>query len=379
MLTHLQRGAEVRRLYRKGLELSFEFPDPCGRNYLMRRVQEVFRKRARETSPTKIGRHIKEGRQSVRRMERALHGRGDYARITQLAYGAVGRVKHLLAAADAELDAREHPERRNRNRPPKFSLPPLEGEARETFTLGLLLRKIEQTKPSSARSSGETSSAGDVAEPGDAEAVRRQLEALWDSVPPPRRCGLPDGKKRFREDWLPQVWDVARGNRPPTHWRGFCETTDWEVAHVALLRTTFRPAIERAARGFSAEAEDAATAIFGREETLLGETQDALSVRLDARMPTMFEAEDVFDEAIKETKETVPIPSLRRSWRRLYGAALGIDAAAPLTIENARFDAQRARGENGRAEDKGDDAGEGRRPKAVVLMHRGRVVDVFDA
>ena len=97
------------------------------------------------------------------------------------------------------------------------------------------------------------------------------------------------------------------------------------------------------------------------------------------RMPTMFEAEDVFDEAIKETKETVPIPSLRRSWRRLYGAALGIDAAAPLTIENARFDAQRARGENGRAEDKGDDAGEGRRPKAVVLMHRGRVVDVFDA
>ena len=91
MLTHLPRSAEVRRLYRKGLELSREFPDPCGRNYLMRRVQEVFRKRARETSPTKIGRHIKEGRQSVRRMERALHGREDYARVTQLAYGAVGR------------------------------------------------------------------------------------------------------------------------------------------------------------------------------------------------------------------------------------------------------------------------------------------------
>ena len=31
MLTHLQRGAEVRRLYRKGLELSRKFPDPCGR------------------------------------------------------------------------------------------------------------------------------------------------------------------------------------------------------------------------------------------------------------------------------------------------------------------------------------------------------------
>lgn len=349
MMTHLQRGAEVRRLYRKGLELSFEFPDPCGRNYLMRRVQEVFRKRARETSPTKIGRHIKEGRQSVRRMERALHGRDDYARITQLAYGAVGRVKHLLAAADAELDAREHPERRNRNRPPKFSLPPLEGEARETFTLGLLLRKIEQTKPSSARSSGETSSAGDVAEPGDAEAVRRQLEALWDSVPPPRRRPpRPDGKKRFREDWLPRVWDVARGSRPPTHWRGFCETADWETAHVALLRTTFRPTVEKAVVGFVAEEEE--------EEALLS-FEDS-----DAKLASEGEDED---------EEPNTVPSLRRSWRRFYGAALGIDAAAPLTIENAP-EAWSARGDK-----KGDEDAPSR-PR-VVLTHRGRVVDEFAA
>ena len=83
--------------------------------------------------------------------------------------------------ADAELDAHHLPERRNRNRPPKFSLPPLEGEARETFTLGLLLRKIEQLNPHASGDENE-----DVAEP-DAEAVRRQLEALRDSVPPPRR------------------------------------------------------------------------------------------------------------------------------------------------------------------------------------------------
>ena len=370
MMTHLQRGAEVRRLYRKGLELSFEFPDPCGRNYLMRRVQEVFRKRARETSPTKIGRHIKEGRQSVRRMERALHGRDDYARITQLAYGAVGRVKHLLAAADAELDAREHPERRNRIRPPKFSLPPLEGEARETFTLGLLLRKIEQTKPSSARSSGETSSAGDVAEPGDAEAVRRQLEALWDSVPPPRRRPpRPDGKKRFREDWLPRVWDVARGSRPPTHWRGFCETADWETAHVALLRTTFRPTVEKAVVGFVAESEEEEEALLSFEDSdakLASESSESSDARA-----TRSEGED-------EDEEPNTVPSLRRSWRRFYGAALGIDAAAPLTIENAP-EAWSARGDKkgARAECEGDEDAPSR-PR-VVLTHRGRVVDEFAA
>ena len=364
MLTHLPRSAEIRRLYRKGLELSFEFPDPCGRNYLMRRVQEVFRKRARETSPTKIGRHIKEGRQSVRRMERALHGREDYARVTQLAYGAVGRVKHLLAAADAELDAHHLPERRNRNRPPKFSLPPLEGEARETFTLGLLLRKIEQLNPHASDDENE-----DVAEP-DAEAVRRQLEALRDSVPPPRRRLAPPGaKKRFREEWLPPVWDVARGNRAPTHWRGFPDGADWETTHVALLRTTFQPAVEKAVRGLSEEVEEAATTT-GREEALSGET--LVSSDANARA-TRFEAEEDDDD----DEETKTVPSLRRSWRRFYGAALGIDTAAPLTIENAP-DAWRARGRNGRADDEGDDDAPWR-PEAVVLTHRGRVVDEFTA
>ena len=206
MLTHLPRSAEVRRLYRKGLEPSREFPDPCGRNYLMRRVQEVAGNARARPSPTKIGRHVKEGRQSVRRMERALHGREDYARVTQLAYGAVGRVKHLLAAADAELDAHHLPERRNRNRPPKFSLPPLEGEARETFTLGLLLRKIEQLNPHASRDENE-----DVAEP-DAEAVRRQLEALRDSVPPP----LGGWRRRARKRPTAGFPGLGRRAREPT-------------------------------------------------------------------------------------------------------------------------------------------------------------------
>lgn len=369
MLTHLPRSAEVRRLYRKGLELSREFPDPCGRNYLMRRVQEVFRKRARETSPTKIGRHIKEGRQSVRRMERALHGREDYARVTQLAYGAVGRVKHLLAAADAELDAHHLPERRNRNRPPKFSLPPLEGEARETFTLGLLLRKIEQLNPHASRDENE-----DVAEP-DAEAVRRQLEALRDSVPPPRRRLAPPGaKKRFREEWLPPVWDVARGNRPPTHWRGFPDGADWETTHVALLRTTFRPTVEKATRGFFASSdEDAANA---RRSSLPSASEEALRGR-GTRTASLTDTDDERATRTENNDEkhehTITIPSLRRSWRRFYGAALGLDAAAPLMIENAP-DAWNARGKD----KKGDDDESASRPR-VKLTHRGRAVDEFAA
>ena len=64
---------------------------------------------------------------------------------------------------------------------------------------------------------------------------------------------------------------------------------------------------------------------------------------------------------------------MRRSWRRFYGAALGLDAAAPLMIENAP-DAWNARGKD----KKGDDDESASRPR-VVLTHRGRAVDEFAA
>ena len=369
MLTHLPRSAEVRRLYRKGLELSREFPDPCGRNYLMRRVQEVFRKRARETSPTKIGRHIKEGRQSVRRMERALHGREDYARVTQLAYGAVGRVKHLLAAADAELDAHHLPERRNRNRPPKFSLPPLEGEARETFTLGLLLRKIEQLNPHASRDENE-----DVAEP-DAEAVRRQLEALRDSVPPPRRrLAPPRAKKRFREDGFPRSGTSREGTDRRRTGAGFpTARTGRRRTSRFCARRSGRPSrkrrgvlcVFRRRRGDHARRSSLPSA---SEEALRGRgTRTASLTDTDDERATRTENND------EKHEHTNTIPSLRRSWRRFYGAALGLDAAAPLMIENAP-DAWSARGKD----KKGDDDESASRPR-VVLTHRGRAVDEFAA
>jgi hypothetical protein len=179
----------------------------------------------------------------------------------------------------------------------------------------------------------------------------------------------PGAKKRFREEWLPPVWDVARGNRPPTHWRGFPDGTDWETTHVALLRTTFRPTVEKAVVGFVAESEEEEEALLSFEDSdakLASESSESSDARA-----TRSEGED-------EDEEPNTVPSLRRSWRRFYGAALGIDAAAPLTIENAP-EAWSARGDKkgARAECVWDEDAPSR-PR-VVLTHRGRVVDTFAA
>ena len=94
MMKHLQRAGEVIALYRRCLEVARLFPDPCGRNYLHYYVVEKFRKRSTETSPTIIGRHIKQGRNAVRRLRRSLHSRRDYQHVIELAYGRKGPFKH---------------------------------------------------------------------------------------------------------------------------------------------------------------------------------------------------------------------------------------------------------------------------------------------
>ena len=77
------------------------------------------------------------------------------------------------------------------------------------------------------------------------------------------------GRKRFRQNWMPKPWDVDRsplplhpavsgagvgapgvssspdtGRRPTQCWPGG-ESKDWEVHHLALLTTTFKPDITR--------------------------------------------------------------------------------------------------------------------------------------
>ena len=114
--------------------------------------------------------------------------------------------------------------------------------------------------------------------------------------------------------------------------------------------------------GFVAEEEEEEEALLSFEDSdakLASESSESSDARA-----TRSEGED-------EDEEPNTVPSLRRSWRRFYGAALGIDAAAPLTIENAH-EAWSARGDK-----KGDEDAPSR-PR-VVLTHRGRVVDEFAA
>ena len=386
MQTHLQRASEVRRLYRKGLELSRLFPDPCGRNYLMRRVQEVFRNRATETSPTKIGQHIKEGRQNIRRMERGLHNKTDYERVVQLSYGVVGRMRHVLHSALGEVNDDDSKKVSGENRPPKFSLPPLPGEARETFTLGLLMRKIEllhggDVTPDSvgAMTSGVTTS--ELPE-SDLHAVKTQLATLRESVPTfwARRRGTrrdtslelgsddddndsgtdlqpvsPTHKKRWRQDWLPDTWDVCRENihkiissdsRKLTNWAGLGSHggphDDWELTHAALLLTTFKPGIESAVKGV--------TGVVETDTGSAGETK-----------ASPFETET---------------PKLKRSWRRFYGSALSMSTGETLVVENVP---QEWRGGCARAVDNANDATSAATHLPIVLTHRGQLVDAFHA
>jgi len=417
MPAHLARGTEVRRLYRKGLELSRLFPDPCGRNYLMRRVQEVFRKRATETSPTKIGRHIKEGAQSVRRMERALHARADYERVTQLAYGVVGRVKHALASALAEINVSSSPnektEKTNQNRPPKWALPPLPGSARETFTLGLLMRKIEMLARAGSNgpdtghdvlSAGHDSATAEKMQehPGDKRAVQTQLAALRDSVPPhwrrrvkhmnTTRSGDTSSadtnevissmgidtcadfvKKRWRQDWLPNVWDVDRSandelgsdeskTRKPNHWVGFPDdggdANAWETTHVALLLTTFRPVMRGAVIGTRGVGNESQTS---DDESLTGN---------DARVETGVASK------VSATNSPVKV-KLKRSWRRFYGGALGMAVGEGLVVRHVPAEWSCF----GKAldDDKEVTGSIQHQNRRVVLTHGARVVDEFEA
>ena len=171
MMKHLQRAGEVIALYRRCLEVARLFPDPCGRNYLHYYVVEKFRKRSTETSPTIIGRHIKQGRNAVRRLRRSLHSRRDYQHVIELAYGRKGPFKHLLR--EAEIEASQPPKLA---RPPRFMLEPLPGASGETFTLASLERFLD---PSTREATGAAAAEREATE----ASARLQLAVLRELVP----------------------------------------------------------------------------------------------------------------------------------------------------------------------------------------------------
>lgn len=273
MMKHLQRAGEVIALYRRCLEVARLFPDPCGRNYLHYYVVEKFRKRSTETSPTIIGRHIKQGRNAVRRLRRSLHSRRDYQHVIELAYGRKGPFKHLLR--EAEIEASQPPKLA---RPPRFMLEPLPGASGETFTLASLERFLD---PSTREATGAAAAEREATE----ASARLQLAVLRELVPtrwvrrakfaapreedaseedashPTKSPNDEAGRDRraWKRDWLPAPWDVdrspphevrgtSRGTgaeaRPSSrHWSG-ASTAAWMVNHLALIRTTFVPAVE---------------------------------------------------------------------------------------------------------------------------------------
>jgi hypothetical protein len=285
-----------------------------------------------------------------------------------MAYGVKGRIKHLVDAAREE--ANQPPKA---GRPPKFLLPPIPGDARERFTLGLLARKLadERSTATQNETETETETSETAAFTSVDPSVEAQMAVLFERVPavwtrrtkfqplggnsggvlsgtydPGDAYGDGDGdgdgdghgdedednrgdearlngddtsstvggRERFRAGWLPESWDAPRaavaGRRPAQR------DLEWETTHVALLTTTFRPDMDRKMRH----------------------------------------------------------GGLRRMWRRLYGRALETPRAEskePLTV----------RGVPASWRDPNADASggvdEGRRIR-LTLTHRGRVVDEIE-
>lgn len=287
-----------------------------------------------------------------------------------MAYGVKGRIKHLVDAAREE--ANQPPKA---GRPPKFLLPPIPGDARERFTLGLLARKLADERSTATQNETETETETETSETVPFTSVDPSVEAqmavLFERVPAawtrrtkfqplggnpggvlsgtndpgdaygdgdgdgdrdedesgdvdeggdePRLNGddtssTVGGRERFRAGWLPESWDVPRAAVPGR--RPAQRDLEWETTHVALLTTTFRPDMDRKMRH----------------------------------------------------------GGLRRMWRRLYGRALETPRAEskePLTVWGVPASWRDPNADASGGED------EGRRIR-LTLTHRGRVVDEIE-
>ena len=209
----------------------------------------------------------------MRRLRRSLHSRRDYQHVIELAYGRKGPFKHLLR--EAEIEASQPPKLA---RPPRFMLEPLPGASGETFTLASLEKFLD---PSTREATGAAAAEREATE----ASARLQLAVLRELVPtrwvrrakfaapreedaseedashPTKSPNDEAGRDRraWKRDWLPAPWDVdrspphevrgtSRGTgaeaRPSSrHWSG-ASTAAWMVNHLALIRTTFVPAVE---------------------------------------------------------------------------------------------------------------------------------------
>jgi hypothetical protein len=195
---HAAHGSEVRSLYRRLLRNGARFPDAVSAAYVQWRSRTLFRRRASPApavgdaaSQTKVLGHLLEAHSSLRTVERARlrHDRRSMRRVVELAFGARGRVKHVIAALirAADSDPRREASGRQRDADPALVANPkprsraaVEGRL-PALTQALVRRSLAEDGPKYPRGLLERLHA-DVAGTQDAR-VRRAYSDIIGFVP----------------------------------------------------------------------------------------------------------------------------------------------------------------------------------------------------
>lgn len=219
--------------YRAALRRARRLPDPCARHYAYGRFASGFRARRGETSAREARGALGEAERWTRRLRRALWGADDWQTVLELSYGVRGRFKHLIRACEVEC-AEGAPVKTRRVT--RFALPATSETTGETYSLRYLFRTLEM------RSESED------------ESLAQQMRMLRLRVP---RYFHPNGAATLatREEEPDEsaaehvrVWpweattaeDIA--SSAPSYGLGFMPPpADWEMVHLALLKTTFTP------------------------------------------------------------------------------------------------------------------------------------------
>ena len=261
------RAREVASMYRATLRAARALEDPCARHYCENRAREMYSKRASATGAGEVVKMKREGRREIRALRACAAPRRSAAhvmRVLMRAYGLSGRFKHLIRASANERE--EHALRRFRAE--KFRLPAIDEDTGETYGLRVLFNANDDVSSFSRGGDAKTSS------------LERQMRALRMRVPRYKAktsraeaavreeedVGTSDddddgeeesGDDREDEDelecdierhrWASYAWEVVTANdvstrdEAPYGVGALPRRENWEVIHLALLKTTFVP------------------------------------------------------------------------------------------------------------------------------------------
>ena len=239
--------ARVRLAYRAALKRARRLPDPCARHFARERFAHGFRAHATATSAKDVERRLREVTRWTRRLRRALWNDDDYRAILERAYGVRGRMKHMMRSCD--IECREGAPVRTR-RATRFELPSTTRETGETYTLRFLFRAFERARERVDEGANDENAMG-------VDSLERQMRMLRLRVP---RYFNPNGEAtRVTNETQTEeeaknatshvrVWpweaatrdDIAAGE--PSYGLGQMGSgANWEMIHLALLKTTFVP------------------------------------------------------------------------------------------------------------------------------------------